>query len=62
MENDHKSPTVDMLLRQCRTMKASASQIIARIEQQAPTQDDVPGEASRRGPACQPVGFSIQRR
>jgi transcriptional regulator with XRE-family HTH domain len=36
LENNLKSPTVDMLLRLCRAMNASASQIISRVEQQTP--------------------------
>lgn len=33
IENDRKSPTVGVLLRICKAMNVSASQIIARIEQ-----------------------------
>jgi hypothetical protein len=36
LENDHKSPTVDMLLRLCRAMNTSASEIIATLEEQTP--------------------------
>ncbi len=32
LENDRKSPTVEVLLRLCHAMKTQASQIIARIE------------------------------
>ncbi len=33
LENDHKSPTVDMLVRICRVLGTPASQILARVEQ-----------------------------
>jgi transcriptional regulator with XRE-family HTH domain len=36
LERGLKSPTVDMLLRLCRATGASASQIIARVEQVQP--------------------------
>jgi transcriptional regulator with XRE-family HTH domain len=42
LEHDLKSPTVDMLLRLCRAMNASASQIIAQIEQQPPQTEQPP--------------------
>ena len=32
LENDRKSPTVEVLLRLCHAMKTQASEIIARIE------------------------------
>jgi transcriptional regulator with XRE-family HTH domain len=32
LERDFKSPTVDMLLRLCRSLKTSAAKIILRIE------------------------------
>ena len=32
LENDRKSPTVDVLLRMCKAMGTRASRIIARIE------------------------------
>jgi len=32
LENDHKSPTVDVLLRLCRAMEIKASKLVARIE------------------------------
>jgi transcriptional regulator with XRE-family HTH domain len=32
LELDEKSPTVDMLLRLCKAMNASAADIIARVE------------------------------
>jgi transcriptional regulator with XRE-family HTH domain len=32
LENDHKSPTVDMLFRICKAIGVSASKIIARVE------------------------------
>lgn len=35
LENDHKSPTVDVLLRLCRAMNVRASTIIARLEDSA---------------------------
>jgi transcriptional regulator with XRE-family HTH domain len=34
IERNLKNPTVDMLLRLCRAMNASASQIVAALEQQ----------------------------
>jgi transcriptional regulator with XRE-family HTH domain len=35
LECDQKSPTVDMLLRLCRAMGASAGKIITRLEKQS---------------------------
>lgn len=35
LEHNKKSPTVAMLLRLCRAMNASASEIVARLEQQS---------------------------
>lgn len=32
LENDHKSPTVDVLFRICRALKVRASEVIARVE------------------------------
>jgi transcriptional regulator with XRE-family HTH domain len=32
LENDHKSPTVDMLFRICKAIGVPASKIIARVE------------------------------
>ena len=32
LENDRKSPTVEVLLRLCRAMGVSASELIARVE------------------------------
>ena len=32
LENDHKSPTVDTLVRICRALKVAASEILARVE------------------------------
>ena len=37
LENDHKSPTVDVLLRLCKAMNVRASSIIARVEDVAKT-------------------------
>ena len=34
LENDRKSPTVEMLLRLCDAMSVSASGLIARVEKQ----------------------------
>lgn len=34
LENNHKSPTLDMLFRLCDAMKMNASELIARVEQQ----------------------------
>jgi transcriptional regulator with XRE-family HTH domain len=34
LENDHKSPTVDILFALCDAMGASASKIISRVEKQ----------------------------
>lgn len=34
LENDRKSPTVDMLLRLCHAMDASASTILRNVEKQ----------------------------
>lgn len=33
LENDHKSPTVDTLVRICRTLGVAASEVLARAEQ-----------------------------
>jgi len=35
LENDHKSPTVDTLVRICRALGVAASEILARAEQTA---------------------------
>jgi transcriptional regulator with XRE-family HTH domain len=32
LENNHRSPTVDVLLRLCRAMDAKASKLIAKVE------------------------------
>jgi len=32
LENDHKSPTVDTLVRICRALGVAASEILARVE------------------------------
>jgi transcriptional regulator with XRE-family HTH domain len=32
LENDHKSPTVDVLFRVCRALGTPASEILARVE------------------------------
>lgn len=32
LENDHKSPTVDMLFRICKALSVKASDILARVE------------------------------
>jgi transcriptional regulator with XRE-family HTH domain len=32
LENDHKSPTVDVLLRICGALRVPASEVIARVE------------------------------
>ena len=34
LENDRKSPTVDMLFRLCRAMRVSAAEVIAEVERQ----------------------------
>lgn len=33
LENNHKSPTVDMLFRICKALGVPASQVLARVEQ-----------------------------
>lgn len=33
LENDHKSPTVDLLFRICDALGVSAAEVIARVEQ-----------------------------
>ena len=40
LENNHKSPTVDMLLRICKSLGVPASQILARVEQTIPSNAD----------------------
>lgn len=52
LENDHKSPTVDTLLRLCRALGTSASALLARVEQEQPADKPAkpsPASSSRRG-------------
>jgi len=40
LENNHKSPTVDMLFRICKALGVAASQILARVEQATRSETD----------------------